>query len=225
MMVGVSPNVPDLERMHMSRTLWQHWRMAVAGLCLLAGASAAVAASTVTVLVTDAAGQPLAGAVVAVELGGIARAAAPGTRAEIAQRQRSFEPGLVVVQVGTAVEFPNQDTVRHHVYSFSPSKPFELKLYSGRPVAPVVFDQAGVVTLGCNIHDQMVAHVVVVPTPLHGRTDATGRFVLELPAGEHRLRAWHPGMREGADLLAQPIKVGAAGLATVKVVLPVTGRP
>jgi hypothetical protein len=115
--------------------------------------------------------------------------------------------------------------VRHHVYSFSPSKPFELKLYSGRPVAPVVFDQAGVVTLGCNIHDQMVAHVVVVPTPLHGRTDATGRFVLELPAGEHRLRAWHPGMREGADLLAQPIKVGAAGLATVKVVLPVTGRP
>jgi hypothetical protein len=89
----------------------------------------------------------------------------------------------------------------------------------------VVFDQAGVVTLGCNIHDQMVAHVVVVPTPLHGRTDTTGRFVLSLPAGEHRLRAWHPGMREGADLLAQSIQVGAAGLATVKVVLPVTGRP
>lgn len=210
----------------MSRTLWRHWPhwwMAAVWLCLL-GHGQAVAVA-VTVQTTDPAGKPLAGAVVAVELGGVARTATPGTRAEIAQRQRSFEPGLLLVQTGTVVEFPNLDTVRHHVYSFSPARTFELKLYSGRPSAPVVFDRAGVVTLGCNIHDQMIGTVVVVDTPLYGRTDAAGRLVLDLPAGEHRLRTWHPHMREGTDLLAQSLKVGTAGPPTVVVALPVVGAP
>lgn len=205
----------------MSRTLWRLWRW----LWLLGAVPTAALAATVTVQATDPAGRPLAGAVVAVELGGVARAAAPGTRAEIAQRQRSFEPGLLLVQTGTAVDFPNLDTVRHHVYSFSPARPFELKLYIGRPAAPVVFDRPGVVTLGCNIHDQMVGTVVVVDTPLHGRTDAAGRFVLDAPAGTHRLRAWHPGMREGTDLLAQTLKVGASGAVAVTVALPVGAQP
>lgn len=185
--------------------------------CLLAGAAQA---APLTVSVADASGRPLAGAVVAVEIGGAARTAAAGTRAEVVQRQRNFDPGVLVVQTGTQVDFPNQDTVRHHVYSFSPVKTFEIKLYAGRPAAPVLFDRAGVITLGCNIHDQMVAHVVVVDTPLFGRTDAAGRLVLEVPAGEHRLKAWHPDMREGLDLQAQPLRVGTSPVAAA-VRLPV----
>jgi len=184
-----------------------------------------VLAAAVTVQALDPAGQPLAGTVVAVELAGAAKVAAPGTRADISQRQRNFEPGLLVVQTGTSVDFPNLDTVRHHVYSFSPAKTFELKLYNGRPSAPVVFDRSGVVVLGCNIHDQMIGTVVVVDTPLFGRTDASGRIVLDVPAGEHRLRVWHPRMREGTDLLAQALKVGAAGAPAVSVQLPVVAAP
>jgi hypothetical protein len=67
--------------------------------------------------------------------------------------------------VGTSVHFPNRDSVRHHVYSFTPAKKYELKLYTGTPANPVVFDRAGVVPLGCNIHDRMSAHIVVVDTP------------------------------------------------------------
>ncbi len=207
----------------MSRTLWPRW-LALACWLWLTGWRSVVAAP-VTVQTTDPAGRPLAGAVVAVELGGVARSAAPGTRAEIAQRQRAFAPELLLVQTGTAVDFPNLDAVRHHVYSFSPAKAFELKLYAGRPAAPVVFDQAGVVTLGCNIHDQMVGTVVVVDTPLFGRTDAAGRITLDLPAGDHRLRAWHPRMREGMDLLTQRLRVGATGLALTAVVLPLGDAP
>jgi hypothetical protein len=129
------------------------------------------------------------------------------------------------VPTGTAISFPNLDTVRHHVYSFSPARTFELKLYNGRPSTPVVFDRAGVVVLGCNIHDQMVGTVVVVDTPLFGRTDAAGRVVLEVPAGEHRLLTWHARMREGTDLLAQALKVGVAGTVAVAVKLPVVAAP
>lgn len=137
----------------------------------------------------DANGAPAAGAVVAVEWNGQAKAAR-GTRAEMVQRDRQFVPSVLVVQTGTAVVFPNQDTVRHHVYSFSPIKPFDLKLYAGTPAEPVRFDQAGVATLGCNIHDRMSAHIIVVDTPVFGQTDAQGRLALDLPAGEHVLRIW-----------------------------------
>ncbi|MEN9485452.1 MAG: hypothetical protein RJB37_3332 [Pseudomonadota bacterium] len=204
------------------------WRCGGALLLRLAvglGLPGVVQAAAVTVQTLDPAGKPLAGAVVAVEVGRVAKVAAPGTRAEISQRQRAFDPGLLVVQTGTSVDFPNLDTVRHHVYSFSPARTFELKLYNGRPSTPVVFDRAGVVVLGCNIHDQMVGTVVVVDTPLFGRTDAAGRVVLEVPAGEHRLLTWHARMREGTDLLAQALKVGVAGAVAVAVKLPVVAAP
>jgi plastocyanin len=205
--------------------LWR-WRqtLLLVGLVVL-GLSVRVQAAAVTVQTLDPAGKPLAGAVVAIEVGGVAKVAVSGTRAEIRQRQRSFEPGLLVVQTGASVDFPNLDTVRHHVYSFSPAKTFELKLYNGRPSVPVVFDRAGVVALGCNIHDQMIGTVVVVDTPLFGRTDAAGRVVLDVPAGEHRLRTWHGRMREGTDLQAQRLVVGAAEALSVVVQLPVVAAP
>jgi plastocyanin len=182
----------------------------------------AVQAAAVAVSVADEAGQPLADAVVAVMVRGQRATAAPGTSAQIGQKERQFLPMVQVVQTGTAVQFPNFDTVRHHVYSFSPVKRFELKLYVGTPATPVVFDQPGVAVLGCNIHDRMQAHVVVVDTPHFGKTDAAGQITLELPPGEHTLRAWHPALAETAWSVA-PLVVPAVGTRT-RLTLPVPSR-
>lgn len=165
----------------------------------LLGASAAQAASW-TLSVQNAAGQPLADAVLAVEVKGQTGRVGPGSQAQMEQRQRQFQPFVLVIQTGTSVNFPNFDTVRHHVYSFSAAKKFDLKLYSGTPAEPVLFDKPGVATLGCNIHDEMSAHIVIVDTPFFGKSNAQGQLRLELPAGEHVLKAWHP--RLGSPLLS-----------------------
>jgi plastocyanin len=149
-------------------------------------------AAPLVVTVTDAAGKPLEGAVVTVSVAGAAKVAPAGTTAQMAQQNRQFSPQIIVVQAGTAVSFPNLDTVRHHVYSFSPIKTFELKLYAGTPSTPIVFDKVGTAVLGCNIHDQMSGWVVVVDTPYFARTDAAGQAKIDVPEGEHVLHAWHP---------------------------------
>lgn len=182
--------------------------------------SGACAAAPLAVSVTDAQGQPLADAVVSVEVKGAKPTAAPGTRADLAQRSRAFDPKVLVVQTGTAVYFPNFDTVRHHVYSFSPIKTFEIKLYAGTPAAPVVFDKPGVAVLGCNIHDHMLAHVVVVDTPYFARTDAQGQATLQVPAGEHVMKVWHARLGENAAPLQQALPVAESG-ARSSVTLPV----
>ena len=128
----------------------------------------------------------------------------------IEQVDREFVPHVTVLQVGTAVNFPNRDPILHHVYSFSPAKPIEIKLYSGRSPQEVVFDKPGVVVLGCNIHDWMAAYVVAVPTPYFGKTDAAGHVRLrDLPAGAYEVQAWHPQQR--AAVPAQSITVEGMG--------------
>jgi plastocyanin len=184
-------------------------RLAVAGLAV----AGAAAAAPVEVSVTNAAGQPLADAVVWVESAAARAAARPLAGVEVVQQQRAFVPEVSVVTVGTPVAFPNRDTVRHHVFSFSPAKRFELKLYVGTPAAPVVFDRPGVSVLGCNIHDDMAAWVVIVETPWFAKTDAQGRARLpEVPAGRHQLRAWHSAFVVGAPALQQPLVVGSEPL-------------
>jgi plastocyanin len=152
---------------------------------------AAVNASTLTTTVVDKTGAAVADAVVfAVPIG--ARPVLKETGAKIDQVNKEFDPLVSVIQTGTPVTFPNRDDIRHHVYSFSPAKPFELKLYSGKPAKPVVFDKAGVVVLGCNIHDWMVAYVVVVDTPYYGKTDASGKVKIDgLPPGDYDVKMWH----------------------------------
>ena len=157
-------------------------------LCLL-GTAPALAAS-VTVQVLDAKGQPVEDAAVFAEPVGAPQALRT-RKTEIEQKDRSFRPLVTVVQTGTAINFPNNDTVRHHVYSFSKAKLFELKLYSGVPAAPVLFDKPGTVVLGCNIHDKMVGYVRVVDTPWFGKTGKDGRAKLDgLPDGQYQLKAW-----------------------------------
>jgi len=177
--------------------------------CLLAGAPLANAGE-LEVQVLDAAGRALADAVVFLESPAAQAAVRPAGLVEIAQVEQRFDPAVTVVPVGTAVNFPNRDKVRHHVYSFSPAKRFEIKLYVGTPASPVVFDRAGIAVLGCNIHDRMAAWVVIVPTPWYGKTDAAGSVRwADLPAGSYRLRAWHASLPPGELPIDQPLQVGA----------------
>lgn len=114
-------------------------------------------------------------------------------RATVEQRDRELAPYLTVVQTGTAIDFPNRDPFKHHLYSFSEAKHFEIKLYAGQPMQPVVFDKPGEVALGCNIHDWMEAYIYVTDSPYFAKTDKHGyaRFK-NLPQDNYRLKIWHP---------------------------------
>jgi plastocyanin len=183
---------------------------AITGVVVYANALS-LSAATLDVLITDDQGRPLADAVVFLESHEAKRSVKPIAGVEIAQRGKQFDPRITVVPIGTPVSFPNHDTVRHHVYSFSPAKKFEIKLYVGRPESPIVFDKPGVATLGCNIHDQMVAWVVIVETPYYGQTGADGKLTLpDVSAGSYSLRAWHASLREGAALTEQSLTIGVA---------------
>jgi len=178
----------------------------------------------VDVLLSDAAGKPLAYAVVMLEPVGTRLPSKPMQGAQIVQHDLQFDPPVTVVTTGTAVMFPNQDTVKHHVYSYSPAKTFQIKLYAGVPHAPIVFDKPGVAVLGCNIHDGMIAWVVVSDTPLWARSAAGGHAkVADVPAGSYQLHVWHASLAEttppqllplvvGASDVDQHIRLGAGGL-------------
>ena len=186
------------------------------GAVLLGCAGALLAASAqaadVQVQVQDASGRPLADAVVFLESEQARRQVRPVAGLEMAQNHKQFVPQVLIVPVGSEVRFPNHDTVRHHVYSFSPAKKFELKLYAGTPAQPVRFEQSGVVVLGCNIHDQMVGWVLVLDTPYYARTSASGQASLSaVPAGQYRLRAWHAQLPAGAPVPEQALEVSASG--------------
>jgi plastocyanin len=161
---------------------------------LLGGASRAAWAVDLTVNVIDTGGQHLRDAVVFAEpLGRPAPVESAVPRAVIDQVNKRFVPAVTVLRTGTEVSFPNSDNIRHSIYSFSPPKVFTTKLYSGRQAAPVVFDEPGLVVLGCSIHDTMAAWVVVVDTPFFAKSNADGVGVIKgLEAGDYRLSAWYP---------------------------------
>lgn len=164
-------------------------------------------AQGVQVQVRDSQGAPLAQAVVYLESPAAQQRVQPLPKQRITQIQRQFVPAVLPVTRGTLVEFPNEDTVRHHVYSFSPAKRFELRLYVGTPPEPVLFDRTGVVVLGCNIHDDMVAWVVVLDTPHFGTTDANGRVQIQgIPTGDYQLRVWHDRLPANAQPHAQSVR-------------------
>ena len=167
---------------------------AAAALCLTA---AGAAASGVAVHVTDSAGAPLPDAVAWLEPEGGNAPSKPLKAAEIEQKGLKFLPLVTVVQAGSRIEFPNNDKVRHHIYSFSPAHKFDQKLYSGTSATPQIFEKAGVVVLGCNIHDKMVAYVRVVDTPYFAKAGANGVGRVDAPAGKYVLKVWHFNMAGG----------------------------
>ncbi|MGO9803792.1 MAG: methylamine utilization protein [Steroidobacteraceae bacterium] len=167
-------------------------------------------ASTLVITVQTADGKALTGAVVtAYPLDGAAHRPAP-IRAVMDQVNRAFLPDLLVIPVGSTVVFPNSDSVSHQIYSFSPAKRFQLPLYRGTPYPPVHFDQTGVVTLGCNIHDEMVGYLVVTDAAYFGRTDAKGAWSSEVARGRYRISIWHPRMRDSDADLERELTVGEA---------------
>lgn len=173
-------------------------------LALCAGAAIA---SGLAVQVQDAGGKPLADVIVYAEADGGAVLPKPLRPATIEQRSLQFMPLVSAVQTGSLVSFPNNDKVRHHIYSFSPAHRFDQKLYSGTTAAPQLFDKAGTVVLGCNIHDKMVAYVRIVDTPYYAKTDAGGAARIDIPAGgKYVLKAWHYNA-VGGQPAEQPVTV------------------
>ncbi|HJS57743.1 MAG TPA: methylamine utilization protein [Vicinamibacteria bacterium] len=162
---------------------------------LLIGPSLPCLAASLVVEVRDARGSVVSDAVVyAIPEGRLAPSQA--RTAVMDQKDRRFVPHVLAIQTGTAVMFPNSDNVRHQVYSFSPAKKFQLPLYAGTPPKPIVFDKAGVVALGCNIHDRMSAYIVVVDTPHFGLTENGLVELTDLAAGSYGVRVWFAGMQD-----------------------------
>ncbi len=190
-------------------------------LSLLLGGMATAAAGSLEVQVTTPEGRPVEDFAVVLE--SARPLTASKARTTILQQDREFNPYLSIVQTGTAVEFPNLDPFKHHVYSFSQPKIFEIKLYAGKPAKPVVFDKPGVVALGCNVHDWMEAYVLVVDTPYFAKTSADGRArIADVPVGRYRLRLWHP--RLTPDMATREVRMGKDAVSLVLVV-PVPSKP
>ena len=168
---------------------------AFAVVVLALGISSPIAAATIDARVTDTRGNGVTDAVVYAISAGRTLPLAKRT-AVMDQKNRMFIPHVLPVQVGTSVRFPNSDDIRHQVYSFSPAKTFQLPLYAGTPASPLLFDKAGVVTLGCNIHDQMNAFIIVLETPYFEKTAGDGRAALsDVEGGRYTLHVWYPDMR------------------------------
>jgi plastocyanin len=177
-----------------------------AGLAL----AAPLGAAPLSVRVVDAGGHPVRDAVVTLyPAGNAARAPRPGGRYTVSQKNIQFHPFLSIVPVGADVSFPNLDPTKHHVYSFSPAKRFELKLFAKDQSRTVHFDKAGVVALGCNIHDQMSAFIVVTDSVWTARTNAQGMATFaDAPNAPGRLTAWHPYLRAPGGVVEQNVRSG-----------------
>ncbi|MGY8809863.1 MAG: methylamine utilization protein [Pseudomonadales bacterium] len=167
-----------------------------------------VQSNAAQVLLTDKAGAPLANAVLLVD--GLPPLQSQGYVMD--QVDIQFVPRVLVAPVGTLVDFPNSDDVRHHVYSFSSAKPFELRLFKGSEAPPVAFDRAGVVVLGCNIHDSMIGYILVTQSPRFAVSDAQGIVSLpDLPAGNWPVSWWHPSQLEQPPVALGELDLNQAG--------------
>ncbi len=183
-------------------------------------------AATLESLVRDPAGKPLAEAVVYAIIPGKPQPARQGASAVMDQIDKEFVPHVLAVQSGTLVRFPNQDNIRHNVYSFSPAKVFSLQLYRGTTAEPVLLDKPGAVVLGCNIHDFMLGYILAVDTPHFGVTGADGKVSLRnLVAGEYEVRAWHPRMQEEVDSLSRRVSIAGPGAAPVSFTITLKPDP
>jgi plastocyanin len=187
------------------------------------------AAAEISVTVVDREGRGIEEAVVtATSAGGKVLPVSVPRAAVMDQRDRAFVPRVLAVSVGSQVEFPNNDSVSHQVYSFSAAKRFQLALYKGETHPPVMFDQPGLVVLGCNIHDSMVGYIYVTPAPYFGTTDASGILKLkDLPKDEYQIVVWSPYIADPPASLSRSVRVEADGAANERIQLtqPLRARP
>jgi plastocyanin len=180
----------------------------VASVLLAVGLCSAAWTTDLQVRVTQSNGKPLPGAVVSVHALGMGVAAPAPIQAVMDQIDLAFSPDLLVIPVGSTVSFPNSDKVGHEVYSFSSAHPFKLGLYRGTPRVPELFDRAGLVTLGCNIHDAMLAYILVTDAPYYGLTAADGSWLrTDVARGKYRIEIWSPRLQEPGQLLQREVVV------------------
>jgi len=200
---------------------------AISGALGLALVPLASRAGEARIQVRDAAGAPVEDAVASLwPADGSPPPASPPAPASMDQRNVQFAPHVLAVQRGASVAFPNSDQIRHHVYSFSEPKRFELRLYSGVPAEPIVFDKAGTVVLGCNIHDDMVGFVRVLDTPWFATTAADGlAHVANVPPGRYRVELWHPRAQDGAPGAPLVVEIADGAPATLDASLPLGPEP
>lgn len=125
--------------------------------------------------------------------------------ASMDQVNTQFLPHILVIQKDTQIRFPNSDSIKHHVYSFSQAKTFELQLYKELHADPLLFSKLGSVELGCNIHDWMLGYIFVVDTPYFGKTDIKGNLTLNLPDGEYQIDIWHPRIQDKFSSLSRQL--------------------
>jgi len=197
--------------------------------CILLLATLALPAQAATLVVDlrDATGAPLADAVVSVRAIGrpTPRPVGFAWGSQVVQRNIQFEPAVLIVPVGTVVGFLNQDAVRHHVYSFSAPKRFELKLFGHESTRKVLFDKTGTVALGCNIHDRMRGFIRIVDTAWANRSDARGRVTIDgITTGVVTLTVWHAGARAKNQEASFDVVVPAAGTISRSVTVPLRAR-
>jgi plastocyanin len=180
-------------------------------IALLSTLSVGGTAADLHAVVRNQKGEPVANAVV-VAVPDAPPAKPPRPKLEqVEQIGEEFVPKVKAILVGSPVSFPNRDSVRHHVYSFSSAKRFDLPLYVGTPAKPVVFDTPGVVTLGCNIHDWMVGYIYVAESPYFATTGANGSASISgMPAGTYTVRVWHPQVAEAAETTRRKLDPGTS---------------
>lgn len=143
----------------------------------------------------------------------------PAMNVVMDQRRRRFEPEVVVVPLGSTVEFPNSDPVFHNVFSLSKGKTFDLGNYPQGQRRTVRFDQPGPVLLNCHLHPNMTGAVLVAPNRHYARPDGTGRFSLpDVPPGSYELVAWH----KSAGMFKRRVEVRAGGRTELDLEIPLT---
>jgi len=192
-------------------------RKLLTGALLLVAFCNVAAAAELQIRVVQRDGKPLPGAVVIVHAVGATLPAATPVQAVMDQIDLAFAPDVLAIPVGSTVSFPNTDKTSHEVYSFSPTHPFKLGLYRGKPYPPEHFDRAGLVTLGCNIHDAMLAYILVIDAAWYGRSGADGAWVqADVPRGRYRIEVWSPRLEEPEQTLVREIVVDGAERSVVE---------
>ena len=164
-------------------------------------------------------------------LGGATPSSLPATqdsnRPRLVQRNKSFEPHVLVVPVGASVEFPNRDPFFHNVFSLFEGKRFDLGLYEAGTTRNVVFDKPGISYIFCNIHSEMSAVVIAVSSPYYGISDAHGRVAIpHVPPGRYTLRIWYEDtLPEGLNSLTREVTVSQDAPSLGAMRLPAMNMP
>ncbi|MDU0355828.1 methylamine utilization protein [Paraglaciecola aquimarina] len=131
----------------------------------------------------------------------------PSDVAIMDQIDTQFSPHILAIQKNALVKFPNSDSIKHHVYSFSAAKTFELQLYKDLQADPLLFSKEGVVELGCNVHDWMLGYIFIVDSPYFAKSDKNGNVRIDVPLGDYTLKVWSPLIQDDLDTLSTQLKV------------------